>query len=257
MERIWSPRSKPDDSKRKYLNWPTAAEDAWVEPESGRARWRADAEHHPPAPRSCMFFDGSKSRDATALIGCDVDSGHVFTLGVWEPDPNDDEDTVDAPTSTAVIRTFERYDVLAFFGDVKEWESFVLTEWPSRYKDDLLVWAVPNGKPPQPIAWDMRSHKAEFARRPRRATRRSSRRASPTTATRASRVTSQRPPAAVPGMGVDRQGVAGLARKIDAAVCVIGAGWCAGSCSRAASAARSAPARPCSSERRWSSAAHT
>jgi hypothetical protein len=33
-----------------------------------------------------------------------------------------------------------------------------------RYKDDLLVWAVPNGKPPQPIAWDMRSHTAEFAK---------------------------------------------------------------------------------------------
>src|SRR5690606_4345588 len=34
MERIWDPRSRPDDSKRKYLNWPTAAEDAWTTPQA-------------------------------------------------------------------------------------------------------------------------------------------------------------------------------------------------------------------------------
>jgi phage terminase large subunit-like protein len=47
---------------------------------------------------------------------------------------------------------------------VREWESFTSTVWPGRYRDELLVWAAPSGKPPQPIAWDMRSHTAEFAR---------------------------------------------------------------------------------------------
>ena len=31
MTRIWSPSAKPDDSKRKYLNWPTASADSWAE----------------------------------------------------------------------------------------------------------------------------------------------------------------------------------------------------------------------------------
>lgn len=162
--RIWSPRAKVDESKRKYLNWPTVAEDAWVTPE----QWKNCADRSVKVDDGAeivLFFDGSKSRDATALIGCDVESGHIFTLGVWEPDPGDERDTVDASdVDRVVMGAFDRYDVLAFFADVKEWESFTLNEWPQRYKDDLLIWAVPAGKPPQPIGWDMRSHSTEFAK---------------------------------------------------------------------------------------------
>jgi hypothetical protein len=165
MERIWSPRAKPDDSKRKYLNRPTAALDAWIVPEQWSVMRAAEVAEPEPGTEIVMFFDGSKSRDATALVGCEVDSGHVFPLGVWEPDPNNPDETVDATDVDRAVRlAFDRYDVLAFFADVREWESFVLTEWPGRYQDDLLIWAVPSGKPPQPIAWDMRSHVAEFAR---------------------------------------------------------------------------------------------
>jgi len=164
MERIWSPKSRPDDSKRKYLNWPTAAEDSWVAPEE----WNrlADPDHVVPKKAEIvLFFDGSKSRDGTALIGCEVETGHVFTLGVWEPDPNDDLETVDVfDVDRAVQLAFENYRVCAFFADVREWESFALTEWPTRYKHRLRLMAVPKGKPPQPIAWDMRGHRVEFAK---------------------------------------------------------------------------------------------
>ncbi len=164
MERIWSPRARPDDSKRKYLNWPTAAQDSWVAPEEW-ARLSDPSVLVDDGAEIVLFFDGSKSRDATALVGCVVESGHVFTLGVWEPDPGDPESTVDAGDVDRVVSlAFERYAVLGFYADVREWESFALTEWPNRWKDDLAVWAVPNGKPPQPVAWDMRSHSAEFAR---------------------------------------------------------------------------------------------
>jgi hypothetical protein len=175
-ERIWSPKAKPDESKRKYLNWPTVTEDAWVTPQEWsnclHPEIRAALERQEAPPRIVedeaevvLFFDGSKSRDATALIGCDVETGHVFTLAVWEPDPNDDDETVDvADVDRHVSKAFDRYEVLAFFGDVKEWESYVYTEWPQCYQDDLLIWAVPNGKPPRPIAWDMRSHSTEFAK---------------------------------------------------------------------------------------------
>lgn len=163
-ERILSPKAKPDESKRKYLNWPTVAEDAWVTPEE----WKNCADDSvgiEDGAEVVLFFDGSKSRDATALIGCDVETGHIFTLGVWEPDPNDDADTVDASdVDRAVAKAFERFDVVAFFADVREWESYAYTEWPQRYSDDLLIWAVPQGKPPQPIAWDMRTHGIEFAK---------------------------------------------------------------------------------------------
>ena len=111
-----------------------------------------------------LFFDGSKSNDNTALVGCCLEDGHVFTVGVWEPEGDGDEtgtvpvEAIDA----AVARTFDRFDVRAFFADVKEWEGFVKVTWPQRYRDRLSLWAVPGGKTPEPIAWDMRSHSYDF-----------------------------------------------------------------------------------------------
>ena len=163
MERIWDPRSRPDDSKRKYLNWPTAPEDAWVGPQDW-ARLADASQVVSDGEEIVMFFDGSKSRDATALIGCRVSDGHVFTIGVWEPNPaHDTVDVVPVPVVDATVeRAFDRWQVLAFFADVKEWESFAKVTWPERYTDQLLIKAVPGGKDPQPIAWDMRSHVYDF-----------------------------------------------------------------------------------------------
>lgn len=174
MGRIYRKSAKPDDSQRKYLNRPTAALDAWVLPE----QWAVLADPTrrvgvdsrggsliEPGTEVVLFFDGSKSRDATALVGCTLDDGFVFTLGVWEPNPNVDDWTVDyADVDAAVIQAFDRYKVVAFFGDVREWEQFTKTEWPQRYRDLLEVWAVPAGRPAEPIAWDMRSHTYEFAK---------------------------------------------------------------------------------------------
>jgi hypothetical protein len=111
-----------------------------------------------------LFFDGSKSRDATALVGCCVSDGHVFTVGVWEPDPgHDTESTVDVvDVDRAVQAAFDRWAVIGFFGDVQEWESFVKIDWPGRFKDRLEIMAVPSGKSPEPIAWDMRGHVFDF-----------------------------------------------------------------------------------------------
>src|SRR5690606_24276993 len=163
MQRVWRKSARPDDSKRKYLNWPTAPDDAWTTPQAWAAM--ADPAHVvPDGAEIVMFFDGSKSRDATALIGCEVDSGHVFEIGVWEPDPaHDSDDVVPVPlVDAAVDLAFNRWRVLAFFAGVKEWESFTKVTWPERYADRLLIKAVPGGKQPEPIAWDMRSHVYDF-----------------------------------------------------------------------------------------------
>lgn len=164
MQRIWRASARPDDSKRKYLNRPTAALDAWVEPEQWAKLYRPDVVVDPD-DEIVLFFDGSKSRDGTALIGCRVEDGHVFTLGVWEPDPKNPDDVVNvAAVDAKVEQAFALFDVAAFFADVREWESFALLEWPRRYADRLRVHAQPSGRPPQPIAWDMRAHTYEFAK---------------------------------------------------------------------------------------------
>jgi hypothetical protein len=160
ITRIWSKSSRADDSKRKYLNWPTAAEDAWCDPQEW-AKLAKDDRELVDGERIVIFFDGSKSRDATAAVGCCLSDGHVFTIGVWEPK---DDVPVDAEQIDNRIQAiFERFDVVGFFSDVREWEGFAKVTWPERWKDELDVWAVPSGKMPEPIAWDMRSHSRDFA----------------------------------------------------------------------------------------------
>src|SRR5699024_5452482 len=161
-ERIWDPRATEDDSRRKYLNQPTAADDAWTTPQewarlADATRVVADGEE------VALFFDGSKSRDATALVGCTLSDGHVFVVDTWEPDMRDPNDEVDAnAVDLAVRRAFDKYEVVAFFADVREWESFTKIDWPSRYSDGLRVWASPTSRTPEPIAWDMRGRLKEF-----------------------------------------------------------------------------------------------
>jgi hypothetical protein len=161
MERIWSPAARPDDSKRKYLNQPTVAEDAWTTPED----WGVLADvtrSVDDGEEVVLFFDGSKSRDATALVGCCVEDGHVFTVDVWEPDTAHTTESVVpvADVDLAVRRAAERWKVLGFHADVQEWESFTKVSWPELFSD-LIVQAT-GGKDPQAIAWDMRSHVFDF-----------------------------------------------------------------------------------------------
>lgn len=164
IQRIWRASAKPDDSQRKYLNRPTADRRAWVEPEAWAQLHRPDIEVS-LSDEVVLFFDGSKSRDATALVGCRIDDGHVFPVGVWEPDQSDPDDTVDAGDVDRVVElAMSKLNVAAFFADVREWESFALTEWPRRYADRLRILSAPSARPPQSIAWDMRGHTYEFAK---------------------------------------------------------------------------------------------
>ena len=159
VARIWHPKARPDDSKRKYLNWPTASLDSWCDPQDWAQMSRPDRELV-DGEQVVLFFDGSLSNDHTALIGCCMDDGHVFTAGVWAPPPDGvvDVEAVDA----GVQRAFDRFEVLAFFADVREWESFVKVDWPERYGDQLRLWATPGARNPEPIAWDMRSKDFPF-----------------------------------------------------------------------------------------------
>lgn len=161
IRRIWDPKAKPDDSERKYLNRPVASEDAWTKKELWQllhdpTRVIEDGE------KITLGFDGSKSNDATALVGCALSDGHVFTIGTWEPRVGEITGHVNvADVDRAVQMAFDRWDPVGFFGDVAEWESFVKIEWRERYQHRLKVWAV-GGKDPQPIAWDMRNVIKEF-----------------------------------------------------------------------------------------------
>lgn len=169
IKRIHNLRSDRSESQRKYLNRPSVDNDAWTTPEDWSKLSRPEIVVK-PTDEVALFFDGSKSRDATAIVACRISDGHVFVPAffdrhtIWEPDPAHDTDDV-VPVSqvdTAVDVVFANHRVVGFFGDVQEWESFVKVSWPERHADKLKVKAVPTGKDPQPIAWDMRTRVMDF-----------------------------------------------------------------------------------------------
>jgi hypothetical protein len=161
-------RTPVDVGRRFYLNQPVASLKSWVTPQqwaaiSNRDKVMADVFE---GDDIALFFDGSRTADATAIMACHIDSGDVFTIDVWEPlagtAHSEPEPVPVNEVDAAVDRAFERWNPVAFFGDVREWESFVRIEWPKRYAERLKLWAVPGGKEPQPIAWDMRTHVYDF-----------------------------------------------------------------------------------------------
>lgn len=163
LNRIWT-AANVSDSKRKYLNWPTADRNAWADPQDFAQMARPDIVVE-PGEEIVMFFDGSLSNDNTALVGCRMSDGHVFTLGVWEPQSydRDEKPTIDvAAVDGKVEWAFDTYKVVGFLADVREWEAFTKVTWPERYRDELEMWAVPSGRRPEPIAWDMRGKDFEF-----------------------------------------------------------------------------------------------
>lgn len=160
-DEIWTPTTPVSVSRRFFLNQPNTADDAWVTLQ----QWSVLADPKRELVDGedvVLFFDGSKSNDHTALVGCCMADGHIFTVGVWQPSKR--TGVVDAgKVDSAVRRSFERFNVLAFYGDVREWESYVKDSWANDFGEDLLLPAVKQGKAAAPIAWDMRSHGFDFA----------------------------------------------------------------------------------------------
>lgn len=153
VEEIYDPRNSPATSRRFYLNQIIAAEDAWVQPHE----WDAleEARTLELGDEIALGFDGAKSDDHCALMGCRLSDGYVFTLGVWDPAEHNGE-APRALVDGAVAGAFEDYEVAAFFSDLHPWESYV-DKWADDYRSELEVKATAK----HPIAWDMRGRQKE------------------------------------------------------------------------------------------------
>lgn len=159
---FWNIEKDPEESRRYFFNQPTAARDAWTtHPDwtacAAPARVVADSEP------IVMFFDGSTSDDATALVGCRVSDGHVFVIGCWErPQGKEGEGwRVDRADVDRVVRqAFEQRTVVAFFGDVKDFESYI-DAWAQDFGEQLVIQAT-IGRGAHPVAWDMRGRVRDF-----------------------------------------------------------------------------------------------
>src|SRR5262249_41388628 len=83
LKSILDPRNPPSRSRRFWFNQVVAAEDSWM----ARYEWDAckkDDLALAEADELVLFFDGSKSDDATALVACRMSDGAVFNIGMWQ-----------------------------------------------------------------------------------------------------------------------------------------------------------------------------
>lgn len=165
---ILDPKNPPSRSRRFWYNQIVAAEDAWVAPYQWDACERLDLQVA-EGDDIVAFFDGSKSDDATGLVGCRVSDGHVFQLGVWQrPDGLDTKVRWTVPrdaVNAAVDDMFARYKVLAFFADPgagnddegeRYWDRYI-DGWAERYGKRLRLRAATAGTHVHAVMWDMRS----------------------------------------------------------------------------------------------------
>ena len=162
LNSIKNPNNPPSESRRKWYNQITAAEDAWCDPKDVDAGRRKDGLVE--GDRVVMFGDGSKSDDATGLVACRISDGLCQVLVVKQPKKGQivDRGAIDH----AVIQAFEKYRVVAFWfdpshakdddeeGDNRFWWPLV-DEWSQRYGRRLKCHPVKSGNKAHAVAFDM------------------------------------------------------------------------------------------------------
>lgn len=182
VDKFWDPSYDVRILRADFLNQQTHASDSWVT----RPDWRAahcdlidGFDPVQPGDVVTLGFDGSAGRkkgkaDATALIGCRVSDGHLFTIRVWEqPDGPAGKDwaapvdEVDAEIKTA----FDTYHVAGFLADPSGWATNVAT-WEAKYGRRLKVKATaqapiaawPRAKDSRVVEYVKRLHDAIIGR---------------------------------------------------------------------------------------------
>lgn len=126
-----------------------------------------------------MFGDGSKSHDATGLVGVRLRDGYTFTIGVWSPPRTKEKRktwTVNREAVDARVReAFTRFNIVAFWFDPSHtkdddgtsyWTPYI-DRWMREYKVDdpqgrwkaldPMWWPVKSGLRQHAVMFDMAS----------------------------------------------------------------------------------------------------
>lgn len=163
VKSILNPSNPASESRRKWYNQITAAEDAWADPKD-IAKAKRPGVTLAEGDRVVLFGDGSKSDDATGLVAVRIDDGLAQVLHVQQPRKGTtvDRDAVDH----AVIAAVEKFSVQAFWfdpshakdddaeGDNRFWWPLV-DEWSRRYGRRLKCHPVKTGNRAHAVAFDM------------------------------------------------------------------------------------------------------
>lgn len=168
-------RNPPSRSRRFWFNQIVAAEDAFLAPYEWDACRREGAGLQ-QGDEIVLFFDGSKSDDATGLAACRMSDGFVTALGVWQRPANWPQDVPwrvpREEVDGTVDQVFADYRPIAFFADPgaghddadgeRYWDGYI-DAWAQRYGKKLKLKAVTGGANRHAVLWDMRDRRRQQA----------------------------------------------------------------------------------------------
>jgi len=139
MAEIRDPTADEHEQRRYFLNERVAGSAKWMDPRVWAAR--ADptvvvANGEPVA----LGFDGSISRDASALVGC-TRGGHLFVVEVWERPQGPAGEGWVIPTADvdqAVRTAFNRWPVARMYADPAWWRGWI-SSWAEEFGKDIVA----------------------------------------------------------------------------------------------------------------------
>lgn len=133
LEAIYDPRTSVATAFRFYLNAIKESADNWI-PKATIEALTDLSEVKPSADRRnktqiAVGFDGSLYHDSTAIVGCELATGKLFLIGLWEcpTDPKDAEDwSVPVFEVDARMRwANETYEIVWGYADESYWQNIV------------------------------------------------------------------------------------------------------------------------------------
>lgn len=150
VDQVYDTRTSENRVRRYMLNSKTSAKDAWLKEHQWRA-CRDATKQIKLGDTVALGFDGSWNNDATALVACRIEDGHLELIGCWEqPDGPEGEDwqvprdEVDAAVATAM----RDYDVVGMYADPPHWTDW-LDKWHNEFAEQMRVQASQR----RPLEW--------------------------------------------------------------------------------------------------------
>ena len=93
----------------------------------------------PPTDMITLGFDGARKGDCTALVGCHIETGHLFTLGVWKGSRVESErKRTQGEVNEAVEVAFATWNVWRMYCDPPYWETSV-DAWRGEYGEERVM----------------------------------------------------------------------------------------------------------------------
>ena len=149
---VTSKKTGESRARRYYLDEVTVGEKDFADPTVWAAQTRPlpgqpDDDPLVPGDAITLGFDGSRSRDGTALVACRIRDGRLFRVKTWLPPDNEAEPwRIDRVDVDKVLKAaFEAYDVWFLFADPFKWQDY-LDRWAGLFPKRVVEFPTTNEK---------------------------------------------------------------------------------------------------------------